>query len=165
MRRGKELSAPVFGMLDSLTQSQRRMALVAVAIVFFWPLVVVAVTLPWMLAMGAAIYAIFFGRRQLCHDVKEAAKEHLAVDVDEQTRQVQKRFADSHFAGKETLVYVVRRVQEWVVFVYKTVLLMGMTAVDVIVTFLLNLARTAKNLAAAPSREQTTASLPKKHDN
>lgn len=152
MKRLKELSLPVVSLLNSLNQSQRRMALIAVAILFFWPLLILALNLPWMLAVSSALYAFYFGTGKFCTDANEAVMEHLDVNVEERGRAVQKKFQDSKFPGKETLIYGTLRLKELSIVAYKSALLLSMTLLDYLVTLLLNTARSAKQLATTPSK-------------
>lgn len=143
-----ELSMPVISLLNSLNPSQRRMALIAVGIIFFWPLLILALNLPWILAVGCISYAFYFGANKFYSDANEAVKDHLCVDVEEKGRVVQQKFNESNFPGKETLIYSVQRVKEVSIVAYKTFLLASMTVLDYLVTLLLNLARSAKNFAS-----------------
>lgn len=151
VKRLKELSAPACATLTTLSPSQRRIALAAVGLVFFWPIVLLTLNLPWMLITAASIYAFMFGLGKLTSDAKAAAKEHLDVDVDEKTRAAKKRFKETQFRGKDELITVAGKVQEWAVFLYKTSLLVFMQIVDGLVTVLLRLARMAKGAATATS--------------
>lgn len=153
MKRFKELSMPVVSLLNSLNPSQQRMALIAVGIIFFWPLLILALNLPWILAVGCTFYAFYFGSNKFYSDANEAVKDHLSVDVEEKSRAVQQKFEDSNFPGKETLIYSVQRLREVSIVAYKSVLLASMTLLDYLVTLLLNLARSAKNLANKNSEE------------
>lgn len=156
VKRLKELSAPACATLTSLSPSQRRIALAAVGLVFFWPIVLLALNLPWMLIASASIYAFMFGLGKLTSDAKAAAKEHLDVDVDEKTRAAKKRFKESQFRGKNELITVAGKVQEWAVFLYKTSLLIFMQVVDGLVTMLLRLARMAKGAATGTNSANAT---------
>lgn len=147
MERLKELSAPVVSSINSLNPSQRRMALIAVGVLLFWPFFILALNLPWMLAACCALYGLYFGGAKLCSDANEAVKEHLDVDVGAKGRLVQEKFEKSQFPGKETLVYSFLRFQELVLVAYKSLLLASMTVLDILVTFLLNTARSAKKMA------------------
>ena len=140
---------PVLSLLNSLNPSQRRMALLAVGIIFFWPLLILALNLPWMMAVGCVTYACYFGNNKFYCDANEAVKYHLAVDVEEKGRQVQIKFQQSNFYGKETLIDLVHRFNEFSIVAYKSILLALMTVLDCLVTLLLNLARSAKNYASA----------------
>lgn len=147
MKRFKELSLPVLSLLNSLNSSQRRIALIAVGIIFFWPLLILALNLPWILAFGCGVYVYFFGKGKFYADANEAVKVHLEVDVEEKGKEVQKKFNESQFLGKETLIYGGQRAWELTLVAYKTLLLASMTVLDYLVTLLLNAAKTAKNLA------------------
>lgn len=147
MKRLKELSLPVISSLNSMSSSQRKMALVAVAIILFWPLLILALNLPWILASAALAYAYFFGSGKLLNDSKEAVKEHLNVDVDARSRALQKKFDESKFPGKETMIYGGQRAKELLIIGYKTVLLAAMTVLDYLMTLLLHAARSVKSLA------------------
>lgn len=138
---------PVISLLNSLNPSQRRMALIGVGIIFFWPLLILALNLPWILATGCIGYSFYFGTGKFYCDANEAVKDHLSVDVEEKGRAVQLKFQESNFPGKETLIYSFERSKEFIVVAYKTVLLISMTVLDYLVTILLNLARSAKNCA------------------
>lgn len=153
MKRFKELSLPVISLLNSLSPSQRKMALIAVAVILFWPLLLLALNLPWILVSGCLAYAYFFGSGKLLADSKEAVKEHLDVDVEARSRALQQKFEESKFPGKESLIYGSQRAKELAIVAYKTVLLAAMTLLDYLVTLLLNAARSAKNLA---TQEQKT---------
>ena len=158
MKRLKELSLPVVSLLNSLNQSQRRMALIAVAILFFWPLLILALNLPWILAVSSVLYAFYFGTGKFCSDANEAMMEHLDVNVEERGRAVQKKFQDSKFPGKETLIYCVLRLKELLIVAYKSALLLSMTLLDYLVTLLLNTARSAKQMATTTA---ASSSCPK----
>ena len=147
MKRLMELSMPILSMLNSLNPSQRRMAIIAVGIIFFWPLLILALNLPWMLAAGCGAYVYYFGKGKFYADANEAVKDHLAVDVEEKGREVQKKFKESQFPGKDTLIYGSQRVWELALVAYKSLLLASMTVLDYLVSLLLNAARSAKNLA------------------
>ena len=152
MKRFKELSAPVLALLNSLNPSQRRMALIAVGIIFFWPLLLLALNLPWMLSVGAVAYASFFGTQKFYLDANEAAKDHLNLDVEAKARAAQIKFQQSQFPGKDLLIYSAQRAREFALLAYKTALLVSMKVLDYLVTVLLSAARTAKNLA---NKQQT----------
>lgn len=147
MKRLKELSSPAVSLLNSLNPSQRRMALVAVFMLLFWPILILALNLPWMLVVSVAIYGFYFGTEKLCVDANEAVKEHLDVDVGAKSRLVQEKFQKTEFPGKETLIYSALRLKELCLVAYKSLLLASMTLLDYLVTFLLNTARSAKNMA------------------
>jgi hypothetical protein len=147
MKRFKELYLPILSLLNSLNPSQRRIALVAVGIIFFWPILILALNLPWMLAACCGVYVYLFGKGKFYADANEAVKDHLEVDVEEKGREVQKKFKESHFPGKETLIYGGQRAWELTLVTYKSLLLASMTVLDYLVTLLLNAAKTAKNLA------------------
>jgi len=147
MKRFKELSLPVLSLLNSLNSSQRRIALIAVGIIFFWPLLILALNLPWIMAVGCGVYVYFFGKGKFYSDANEAVKDHLEVDVEEKGREVQKKFKESQFPGKETLIYGGQRGWELTLVAYKSLLLASMTVLDYLVTLLLNAAKAAKNLA------------------
>ena len=147
MKRFKELSLPVLSLLNSLNSSQRRIALIAVGIIFFWPLLILALNLPWIMAVGCGVYVYFFGKGKFYSDANEAVKDHLEVDVEEKGREVQKKFNESQFPGKETLIYGGQRGWELTLVAYKSLLLASMTVLDYLVTLLLNAAKAAKNLA------------------
>jgi hypothetical protein len=147
VKRAKEMSAPACSTLSSLHPTHRRIALGAVLVVFFWPLLFLALNLPWMITAGAAGYAFVFGVGKLASDAKEAAREHLDVDVDEKTRAAKKRLRESQFRGKDELCILAGKAQEWAVFVYKASLLAFMKVIDYLVTLLLQVARVVKGLA------------------
>ena len=147
LKRAKEISAPAYSTLSSLHPTHRKIAIAAVVFFFFWPLLLLALNLPWMMTAGAAAYAFVFGVGKLASDAKEAAKEHLNVDVDEKTRAAKKRFKESQFRGKDELITVAGKAQEWAVFVYKASLLVFMKVIDYLVTVLLKLARIVKGLS------------------
>lgn len=147
MKRFKELSLPVLNLLNSLNPSQRRMAIIFVGIIFFWPLLILVLNLPWILAVGFLSYGFYFGSNKLYSDANEAAKDHLSVDFEEKGRQVQLKFRESNFIGKETLIFYSYRLKEFIIITYKSLLLASMTLLDFLVTTLLNLARSAKKWA------------------
>lgn len=157
VKRAKEISAPAFSTLSSLHPTHRRIALIAVVLVFFWPLLFLALNLPWMLTAGAAAYAFVFGAGKLASDAKEAAKEHLDVDVDEKTRAAKKCFKESQFRGKDEIITVAGKAQEWAVFVYKASLLAFMKIIDYLVTLLLQVARIVKGLAVNANEQEGKA--------
>ena len=101
------------------------------------------------MAVGCVTYACYFGNNKFYCDANEAVKYHLAVDVEEKGRQVQIKFQQSNFYGKETLIDLVHRFNEFSIVAYKSILLALMTVLDCLVTLLLNLARSAKNYASA----------------
>lgn len=141
MKRFKELSMPALSTLKSLNPSQRRIALIAVGVIFFWPLLLLALNLPWMLAAASGVYVYFFGRGKFFSDANEAVKQHLEFDVEKKGREVQKKFKESQFPGKETLIYGSQRALELALVAYKSFLLASMTVLDYLVTLLLNAAR------------------------
>lgn len=151
MDRFKELTVPVINLLNSLSQSQRRMALLAVGIIFFWPLVLLALNLPWMLVTCASIYGFYFGTGKLYSDANEAVKDHLSVDLEAKGRAFQLKFQESQFPGKEALISSYHVAKDLLKVAYKSVLLASMTVLDYLVTLLLNLARSAKTMAANES--------------
>lgn len=148
MKRFKELALPVMNLLNSLSQSQRLMALLAVGIIFFWPIFLFALNLPWMLIVGGSIYALYFGKGKFYSDANEAVKDHFSVDIEAKGREVQVLFEQSQFPGKETLISTYEISKDFIKMSYKSFLLFSMTVLDYLVNLLLNLARTAKNLAA-----------------
>ena len=157
MKRFKELSLPVLNLLNSLNPSQHRMAIIVVGIIFFWPLLILVLNLPWILAAGFISYGFYFGSNKLYSDANEAAKDHLSVDFEEKGRQVQLKFQESNFFGKETLISYSNRLKEFSIITYKSLLLASMTLLDFLVTTLLNLARSAKKCASAADRNGADA--------
>ena len=151
VKRFKELTFPVINLLNSLSQSQRRMALLSVGIIFFWPLLLLALNLPWMLVAGSSIYAFYFGTGKLYSDANEAVKDHLSVDFEAKGRAVQLKFQQSQFPGKETLISSVQIAKNSAQTVYKSALLTAMVALDYLVTFLLRLSKSAKNFTSNES--------------
>ena len=149
MKRFKELTFPVINLLNSLSPSQRRMALLAVGIIFFWPLLLLDLNLPWILAASSSIYAFYFGSGKLYSDANEAVKDHLSVDVEAKGREVQLKFQQSQFPGKEALISTLQFLKDLSKVLYKSILLASMSVLDYLVTLLLNFARSAKNLATA----------------
>jgi hypothetical protein len=128
------MATPVRSFLSEMSASQRKFLLVAVAVVFFWPLLLVALNLPWMLTAGALAYALSFGTNKLYSDAKDAAKEHLHVDVEERAHAAKTLFEQTDFTGKELVVDVSGKVWQYAQLAYKTALLLGMTVVDYVVT-------------------------------
>ena len=76
------------------------MALVAVGIIFFWPLFLLALNLPWIIVASGSVYAYYFGTGKLYSDANEAVKDHLSVDVEAKDREVQLKFQQSQFPWK-----------------------------------------------------------------
>ncbi len=161
VKRAKEISAPAYSTLSSLHPTHRRIALAVAVVVFFWPLVLLAFNLPWMITAGAAGYAFVFGVGKLASDAKEAAKEHLQVDVDEKTLAAKKRIKESQFRGKDELITLAGKAQEWSVFIYKASLLAFMKIIDYLVTMLLQVARIVKGLAVSNQADEGNATKSK----
>lgn len=109
-----------------------------------------------MITAGAAIYAFVFGVGKLASDAKEAAKEHLDVDVDEKTRAAKRRFQESQFRGKDELVTMAGKAQEWFIFIYKASLLVVMKVIDYFVTLLLHISRFIKGVSVRNDASSTS---------
>lgn len=156
MKRFKELSVPVIAIINSLNPSQRLFVIVVVSGLLFWPLLILAINLPWMLTAVAIGYVALFGLNKFIDDVKDASDEHLKVNVDEKCAQISKKFESSEFPGKDTLIYMTAQGKGIALGLYRSGLVIAISMLDLFVTFLLDFARFIKSALMTTSPATST---------